>query len=118
MIINPVVKPGHSHPPLPTRLKLDRKDIDKEDEIKREYTPYFASIGCLAANSVSEPRSNGDFTIYLCPPCHKSFVIEQVTETEVSWKLSALKGPSSSGSDLLPTRVVKTILPAIVTPLT
>ena len=46
-------------------------------------------------------------------------MLEQVTETEVFWGFSNLKGSSSSGPDLVPIRVVKSIyLPAIVTPLT
>ena len=91
-------------------LKLDGKDIAKEEEIKREFTSYFASIGHLTANSVSESRSNSDFTRYSGPSCHKSFVIEKVTETEVSRIVSNLKGSSSSGPDLVPTRVVKSNL--------
>ena len=44
----------------------------------RVFTSYFASVGRLTANSVSELRSNSDFTRYLGPSCHKSFVLEQV----------------------------------------
>ena len=72
MIANSVVKPGHSPPSLPTKLELNREDIDKE-EVKRELKSYFASVGRLTANSVSESRSNSDFTRYLGPSCHKSF---------------------------------------------
>ena len=45
-------------------------------------------------------------------------MIEQVTEIEVSRILSNLMGSSSSGPDLVPTRVVKSTIPVIVAPLT
>jgi len=69
MIINSTVKPGHLPPSLLTKLKLDGKDIHKEKEIKREFTSYFASIGSLTANSVSESSYICDFTRYLGPSC-------------------------------------------------
>jgi len=78
--------------PHSTKLKLDGKNIDKEEEIMRKFTSYLASIGHLTSNSVSELRSNSNFTRYLGPSCHKSFVLEQVTETEVSRIVSNLKG--------------------------
>ena len=58
MIIYYAVKPGHLPSSLQTKLKLDGKDIDKKEEIKREFTSYFATIGRLTANSVSESKSN------------------------------------------------------------
>ena len=64
---------------------------------------YLTLIGHLTANSVSESRSNSDFTRNLSPSCHKSFVLEQVAETEVSQIVSNLKRSSSSGPDLVPT---------------
>ena len=118
MIINSVVEHGNSPPSLPAKLKLNGKDIYKEEKIKREFKWYFASIGRSTANSVRELRCNSEFTRYLGSSCHKSFVLEQITETEVSRIVSNLKGSSSSGPDLVPTREVKSILPAIVTPLT
>ena len=79
---------------------------------------YLTLIGHLTANSVSESRSNSNFNRHFGPYCHKSSVLEQVTETQVFRIVSNLKGSSSSGPDLVPSREVKSILPAIVTPLT
>ena len=87
MIVNSAVKPVHLPPSLTTKLLLGGKDIDKKEEIKRKFTSYCASVGYLRANFVSGSSSNSDFTRYMGSSCHKSFVLEQVTETNVSWIL-------------------------------
>ena len=62
--------------------------------------------------------SKSDFRSYLGPSCVKSTFLEPVTKIEITKIVNGLKESSSSRPDCIPTKVVKSIPPSIVVPLT
>ena len=117
-IINSVLKPTPPPPSVPTTLIVDGKIVQGEENVQLELTSYFANIGKTTASSVSSTTPRCDFRAYLGPPCLKSMVLNPVSEFEVARIVNALKGSSSSGPDRIPTRVIRAVLPAILSPLT
>ena len=99
-------------------LIVDGKIVQGEENVQLELTSYFANIGKTTASSVSSTTPRCDFRAYLGPPCLKSMVLNPVSEFEVARIVNALKGSSSSGPDRIPTRVIRAVLPAILSPLT
>ncbi|XP_065576373.1 uncharacterized protein LOC136037580 [Artemia franciscana] len=99
-------------------LVIDDETVEGELNVQEAFTSFFASIGNNIASTASLSRSKLDFRSYLGPSCLKSMFLEPVTEIEITKIVNGLKESSSSGPDSIPTKVVKSILPSIVVPLT
>ena len=117
-LINLVLRPTSPMPSVPSMLIIDGKTLQGDVDVQLELTSYFANIGRVTASSVSSATSRCDFRAFLGPSCLKSMVLNSISEFEVARIVNALKGSSSSGPDKIPTRVIRTILPAILSPLT
>ncbi|XP_065573830.1 uncharacterized protein LOC136035784 [Artemia franciscana] len=99
-------------------LIIDGKTVQGDVDVQLELTSYFANIGKVTASSANSAISRCEFRAFLGPSCLKSMVLNSVSEFEVAGIVNALKGSSSSGPDKIPTRVIRAILPTILSPLT
>lgn len=117
-VINSVLKPGSQSSSLPMSLVIGDKAVEGELNVQEAFTSFFANIGKNITSTVTLSRPKPDFRSYLGPSCVKSMFLEPVTVSEITKIVNGLKNSSSSGPDSIPTKVVKSILPSIVLPLT
>ena len=117
-VINSVLKPSSRTSSVPSSLLVDGVVVEGELSVQEAFTSYFANIGKTTASSVSSSPSQPDYKSYLGPPCLQSMALDPVSEVEIARIVNRLKGSSSSGPDCISTKVVKFILPSIISPLT
>ncbi|XP_065562565.1 uncharacterized protein LOC136028666 [Artemia franciscana] len=117
-LIISVLRPTPPLPSVPSTVILDGRTVQGDADVQLELTSYFVNIGKATASSASSASSRCDFRAYLRPSCLKAMVLNSVSEFEVDRIVNALKGSSSSGPDKIPIRVIRAILPAILSPLT
>ncbi|XP_065574905.1 uncharacterized protein LOC136036529 [Artemia franciscana] len=99
-------------------LVIGDETVEGELNVQEAFTSFFTSIGNNIASTATFSRSKSDFRSYLGPSCVNSMFLEPVTEIEITKIVNGSKDSFSSGPDSIPTKVVKSILPSIVVPLT
>lgn len=106
-IINELINSKKScNTKLPPFLKYNGTNLKTDSEsFLNQMCDYFANIGSVLANKVPN-TSNSEFKIFAKSPVH-SFVLNEVTENEVSNSIDNLKFRSSPGIDGVPPKYVK-----------
>ena len=82
------------------------------------FTSYFTNIGKTTAPFNRCSQATLYYISYFRLNCLTSMVLYPSSEVDVARIINSLKGPSSSGPDCIQTKVVKFILPSIISPLT
>ena len=88
-------------------------------DIANHFNDYFSSIGPkLAANIPNHSDGNPKFEDYLQEKPNTTFIFRQVSEDEVAEIFNSLHSKNSTGYDNLSNKLLKTLQPILVSPLT
>lgn len=114
--LNSIIKPNsknvHS---MPSSISYNDNIISDPNTICSIFNDYFATIGANLSSSINMGPTH--FSDYLPDPNPHSFYMNPVTVDEISLCILNLKD-SSPGHDEISAKVVKSVLPYIVKPLT
>ena len=115
-VIKEFSRPSKKLEGLPKSLMVDDQLITEKGQVRHHMNKFFAEIGKSTANSVSHCSVSQTWKQFLGPPCLKSMALEDVTVQEITNIVLSLKN-SSTGFDKISAKVIKHILPSIITPL-
>ena len=115
-VIKEVMQPSASPRKLPKSLNVQNQLFLDQDQVRHQMTKFLAEVGRTTALGVVPSSSSRSWKQFLRPSCAKSMVLESVTEQELIIIISSLKN-SSSGFDQIPAKLIKQILPSIISPL-
>ena len=101
---------------LPNSLIVDDQLVTEKGQIRHHMNKFLAEIGEKIANSVSYSSVSQSWKQFLGPSCLKSMVLGEVTVQEIRNIVLSLKN-SSAGFDQISAKVIKHILPSIITPI-
>ena len=100
---------------VPDYFKRNGKIITGSIEIAEEFNSFFAGIGPELANSIRPSQLN--FKTFLGNSIRENFIFNHVTSEMIIEMAGKLKSKNSSGPDRISSKLLKKILPIIITPL-
>ena len=100
---------------IPNFFRQNGEIIAGTAEIAEGFNTFFAGIGPKLASEI--PESNKDFTEFMGPSSPDIFLFNTVTPEILSSIASKLKPKNSTGPDRISTKLMKEIIPVILSPL-
>ena len=103
-------------PSLPDFFTINNTKMYNKQEIANKFNHYFATIGSEMSKNV--PATDIPYTQYLKQPHKKSIYFSPITYHDILDIVAKLKNKTSQGHDGISTKLVKSSITHIATPLT
>ena len=115
-LIREVLKTSKKKEKFPSKFLEDGKPVDDDKSIAEGFNHFFANIGPELAKKIPTPDTN--FKDYLGNRASNLFKFSTVSTDTVARIIRSLKPKSSFGTDEISNKLLKEIMPEILTPLT
>ena len=113
-VLRKVLKSNNLKSDIPDQFHCNGKIFSGLQEISEGFTIFFVNVGPNLASVIPAPKQN--FTEYLSTSVDTNFVFANVTPKTISETLSLLKSKISCGKDNISTKLLKAIMPYIISP--
>ena len=114
-LIKEVVGSSKTKDQIPTYFQQNGKIKSDYLEIPDGFNNFFANIGQKLASEIDTPTTN--FKTFLSEGSQNSFKFSRISEMDILYICKKMKPKSSSGADLISTKLLQEIAPLIITPL-
>ena len=113
-VLRTVLKTTKSSSSIPDVFINNGKVFSGLPEVSEGFNNFFVNIGPKLASSI--PPAKKEFTEYLGMSVEENFIFANVTPETIFETLSLLQGKASCGKDNISSKLLKEIMPNIVTP--
>lgn len=100
---------------IPQFFKVNNSIIEGTKEIANGFNTFFSNIGSELSNKIG--KAEGSIFTSLGPAVESNFMFCKVTPLLIQETVGKMKPKTSSGPDLISSKLLKMILPEIITPL-
>ena len=114
-VINNIINRNKPHNKL-NSIKSNTKEITDPEEIAHTFNSFFTNVGPELASKINK-SNNSHFSQYLPESKQNAMFFISTHEHEILKIVKALKTKNSSGYDGISTKLLKQIIPNIVSPL-
>ena len=108
------MKSNISKTEIPDLFVSDGKAFSGLNEITEGFNDFFVNVGPKLASSI--PSTNKFFSEYLSNPIKQNFTFANVTPETIFETLSLLKSKVNCGKDNISTKLLKDIMPNVISP--
>jgi len=113
-VLKKVLKSNSSKTEIPDLFVSEGKAFSGLNEITEGFNDFFVNVGPKLASSI--PSTNKTFSEYLSNPIEQNFIFANVTPETIFETLSLLKSKISCGKDNISTKLLKDIMPNVISP--
>lgn len=114
-IINEIINKRKPRVPLPSKFKLNNKDISNPAEIADHFCEYFTNVGPSLVKAM--PNANVDFHTFLTANNYEPIDIQPITLKELESTCKSFKTGKSPGYDNISMSIIKSTFHTISAPL-
>ena len=116
-VINELLKRKYKSSNNINQLNYKDKILTNPKEIADGFNQFYKNIAVDLAKKIPAPSHPPEYYLKSTPSPIRSFILQEISETDILREIRSFKSKSSSGFDNIPNKLIKTITPTILYPL-